>query len=84
MDKEPKTEKSLEEKLREDGFRIEKAQVENEPRQCEGCMKEDNFKFHDRGWLLEGSFYCENHKAGALEVLRKINEDGKSNPLTGI
>lgn len=65
----------LESELRKKGFNIERAQLpENEPRQCEKCMKEDCFEFYNEGWFIEGQFYCENHKEDILNVLRQINE----------
>ncbi|KKQ32209.1 MAG: hypothetical protein US45_C0025G0012 [Candidatus Nomurabacteria bacterium GW2011_GWA1_37_20] len=82
MEKEPKIEKSPEEKLRERGFYIKKEQLpEDEPMQCEKCMKEDDFKFHAEGWFAEGEFYCEKHKADILNVLQQINEDAKRRKL---
>ena len=77
MKKESKIGKSLEEKLRDKGWHIEKAQLpENESRQCDKCMSEsNNFGFHKEGWFVEGSFYCSNHKEGATRVLEEIDKD---------
>ena len=77
MEKEAKIEKSLVEKLREKGYQIERAQLsEDESIQCDKCMNEsNNFKFHREGWFIEGSFYCSNHKEGAIKVLEEIDKD---------
>ena len=77
MEKEPKIEKSLEEKLREKGYRIERAQLsEDKSRQCDKCIgKDNNFQFHRDGWLIEGEFYCPEHKEGAVKVLEEIDND---------
>jgi len=77
MEKEAKIEKSLVEKLREKGYQIERAQLsEDESIQCDKCMNEsNNFEFHREGWFIEGSFYCSNHKEGAIKVLEEIDED---------
>src|SRR3989344_5103634 len=83
MEKEPKIEKSLEEKLREKGYQIERAQLsEKEPIQCDKCMDEsNNFEFHREGWFIEGSFYCSNHKEGAIQVLEEIDKDAERRKL---
>lgn len=84
MEKEPRFEKSLEEKLREKGFyQIEKVQLpEDEPRQCDQCINEsDNFQFHQEGWIIEGDFYCSGHKERALEMLEAIDQDAEKQKL---
>ncbi|OGY65838.1 MAG: hypothetical protein A3A16_02110 [Candidatus Harrisonbacteria bacterium RIFCSPLOWO2_01_FULL_44_18] len=77
MEKELKIEKSLEEKLRERGYQIERAQLsEDESRQCDKCMdRGTNFQFYREGWFIEGSFYCSNHKEGATKILEEIDKD---------
>lgn len=77
MEKEPKIEKSLEEKLSEKGYRIEKAQLsEDESRQCGQCMGEDkDFRFYQEGWMIEGNFYCFKHKEKAMSILGEIDKD---------
>ena len=68
--------KNLEAELREKGFQIKRAQLpENEPIQCEECMKEDCFKFYNEGWFIEGEFYCSQHKENALSVLEEVDKD---------
>ena len=77
IEKEPKIEKGLEEKLREKGYRIEKAQLsEDESRQCDKCIdKDNNFQFHQDGWFIEGEFYCSEHKERAVKALEEIDKD---------
>lgn len=77
MEREPKIEESLEEKLREKGYQIERAQLpEDESMQCDKCMGEDkDFQFHQDGWFIEGQFYCSKHKEGAINVLKEIDQD---------
>ncbi len=77
MKKEPKFEKSREEKLREKGSRIERAQLsEDESMQCDKCMAKDGyFQFHQEGWFVEGQFYCSKHKEGILDTLEEIDKD---------
>ncbi len=77
MEGEPKIDKSLEEKLREKGFYIERARLqEDETRQCDKCMGENkNFEFYKDGWFIEGEFYCPEHKEGAIKVLEEIYKD---------
>ena len=83
MEKEPKIEKSLEEKLRERAYQIERVQLsEDESIQCDKCMNENNnFEFHGEGWFIEGSFYCSNHKEGAIKILEEIDKDTERRKL---
>ena len=83
IENQPKFDKSQEEKLREKGFQIERAQLlEGEPRQCEKCMSKDNdFQFHQTGWFIEGEFYCPKHKEGVIKVLEKINKEAERTKL---
>lgn len=76
-EKEPKFDKSLEEKLREKGYKIEEMQLpEDEPQQCDKCMDKDNdFQFYQKGWFIEGQFYCPEHKEEALSFLEEIDKD---------
>jgi len=79
MEKELKIEASLEEKLREGVFHIERTQLSE---QCDKCMNEDNdFQFHQEGWLIEGEFYCPKHKEGAIKALEEIDRDAKRRKL---
>ncbi len=65
----------LELELQKAGFFIKKAELlESEPLQCEHCMKEGRFDFYNRGWFIEGDFYCGEHKQSALEMLKKVKE----------
>lgn len=78
VEKEPKIEKSPEEKLREKyGFQIKRAQLsEDEPMQCDTCTDKDNdFQFYQEGWFIEGQFYCSKHKEGAIKILEEIAKD---------
>ena len=77
MEKELKIEKSLEEKLRERGYQIERAQLsEDESRQCDKCMdRGTNFQIYREGWFIEGQFYCPGHKEGAIKVLEEVDKD---------
>ncbi len=83
MEKEPKFEKSLEEKLREKGYKIEEINLsEDEAMQCDKCIKEnDNFQFRQEGWFIEGSFYCPEHKDGATKTLEEIDKDAEKRKL---
>lgn len=69
MEKEPKFEKSLEEKLREKGYKIEPVEEENLA-QCD----KDNC-FNEAKWFIEGSFCCPEHKEGSLKMLEEVAED---------
>ena len=76
MEKEPEFEKSLEAGLRESGFQIKKTQLsEGEPLQCEKCTEDNDFEFYQEGWLIEGQFYCSEHKDGAMKLLEEIAMD---------
>lgn len=77
MEKEPKVEKSLEEKFREKGHQIERMQLsEDESLQCNKCMNKDkDFQFHQEGWFIEGEFYCSKHKDGVISILEEIDKD---------
>lgn len=72
----PKVEKSLEEKFREEGYQIKKAQLsEEEAMQCDKCMAKDNsFQFYQEGWFIEGSFYCPGHKELAIKALEEVEK----------
>lgn len=69
--------KRMEEKLREKGYQIERAQLsEDDFRQCDKCMDKDkDFQFHQEGWFIEGEFYCSKHKEGAISGLEEIDRD---------
>jgi|GEM_PF-6838628 len=57
-------------------MRLEKAKLpENEPMQCEKCMKDGHFDFYDEGWWLEGVFYCNNHREYAQSIIDQIDQD---------
>lgn len=77
MEGEPKIKKNKEEKLREKGYHIEKAQLsEDESRQCDGCMDKDkDFQFHQEGWFIEGQFYCSRHKEGVINFWEEIDQE---------
>lgn len=77
MEGEPKIEKSKEDKLREKGYQMERAQLsEDESMQCDKCMDKDkDFQFHQEGWFIEGQFYCSKYKEGAIRVLEEIDKD---------
>lgn len=77
MEGESKIEKSLEEKLRDKGYQIERAQLsEDESRQCNKCMDKDkDLQFHQEGWFIEGEFCCSKHKEGAISILEEIDKD---------
>ncbi len=69
MEKEPKIEKSLEERLREKGYIIEPIGERNWAQ----CDKENCFS--EAKWFIEGSFYCPEHKEGAIKVIEEIDKD---------
>lgn len=73
----------MEEKLREKGYRIERAQLsEDESMQCGKCIDEDkDFQFHQKGWFIEGQFYCSKHKDGAINVIEEIDKDAEKRKL---
>lgn len=75
MEKEPKIEKSLEEKLREKGYKIEPVEKENWAQ----CDKDNCFK--EAKWFIEGSFYCPGHKEGAIKALEEIDKDAERRRL---
>jgi hypothetical protein len=83
MEKEPKLDSreimdDLEVELKKKGYQIERAELsEDEPIQCEKCIKEDNFQFHNKGWFIEGEFYCNDHKGDALCILKDIDNDAQ-------
>ncbi|MFH0873954.1 MAG: hypothetical protein V1846_03940 [Candidatus Komeilibacteria bacterium] len=69
---------NLESELKQRGFKIEPVEfAENETQQCEKCCGQDCFKFYDKGWFIEGEFYCESHKQDALAVLQQVAEGAK-------
>ena len=79
MEKEPKIEKSLEEKPREKKYKIERARLpEDNPIQCDMCADEDNnFQFYQEGWFVQGDFYCSKHKEGVIKVLEEVDKDAE-------
>ncbi len=70
---------NLEKRLQARSYQIKEAELpEGEPMQCENCMSSNDFKFHNKGWFIEGNFYCLDHKATALEILEQIEQDVES------
>lgn len=82
MEKETKIKKSAEGGFHKKRYQIERAQLpENEPIQCEKCTKEDDFRFHDEGWFIEGEFYCGKHKEEILDILEAVDKDMEKRKL---
>lgn len=80
MEKEPKIEKSLEERLREKGYQIERAQLsEDDFSQCDECMSEDNdFQFHQEGWFIEGDEGVRTKVSGTFVQRRYLTPSSDS------
>lgn len=70
MEKEPKIPESLEDVLRKKGYKIESYEETENWAQCD---KKDCFQ--EAKWIIEGTFYCPQHKEGALKLLEEISNE---------